>query len=81
MIERTLRHVLLERASHSPVVTVMGPRQSGKTTLCRAAFSEKAYVSLEAVAEREYAREDPRGFAKCRLRGLACVGCGCGNGT
>jgi hypothetical protein len=45
-----------------PVVTVTGPRQSGKTTLCRAAFPDKAYVSLEPIDTREYANTDPRGF-------------------
>ena len=45
-----------------PVVTVTGPRQSGKTTLCRAAFPDKPYVSLEPLDAREYAVTDPRGF-------------------
>jgi hypothetical protein len=44
------------------VVTVTGPRQSGKTTLCRAVFPHKTYVSLEAPDVRDYARTDPRGF-------------------
>jgi predicted AAA+ superfamily ATPase len=44
------------------VVTVTGPRQSGKTTLCRSVFPEKPYVSLEPHDVRDYARTDPRGF-------------------
>ena len=40
----------------------MGPRQSGKTTLCRKVFPEHAYVNLEAVDVSQAAREDPRGF-------------------
>jgi hypothetical protein len=44
------------------VVTVTGPRQSGKTTLCRAVFDDKPYVSLEAPDVRAFAHEDPRGF-------------------
>lgn len=43
-------------------MTLTGPRQSGKTTLCRAAFPRHAYVSLEAPDAREYAAADPRGF-------------------
>ncbi len=39
-----------------------GPRQSGKTTLARAAFGDKLYVSLEDPIERAFAQEDPRGF-------------------
>jgi len=45
-----------------PVVTLTGPRQSGKTTLVREIFDEYAYVSLEAPDIREFALEDPRGF-------------------
>jgi predicted AAA+ superfamily ATPase len=45
-----------------PVVTVTGPRQSGKTTLCRATFPESAYINLEAPDTRAFAQEDPRGF-------------------
>ena len=62
MIERDLQPTLLEAATHYPVVTVTGPRQSGKTTLCRAAFPDHSYVSLERLDAREYAQEDPRGF-------------------
>jgi len=45
-----------------PVVTITGPRQSGKTTLARAVFAEKPYVSLEEPDTRLFAREDPRSF-------------------
>lgn len=45
-----------------PVVAVTGPRQSGKTTLCRAAFPDHGYVSLEPLDVRGYASDDPRGF-------------------
>lgn len=62
MIQRTLSGVLRERASQYPVVTVTGPRQSGKTTLVRAAFPEHAYASLEDPELRSFANSDPRGF-------------------
>lgn len=45
-----------------PVVTVTGPRQSGKTTLVRSLLADRPYVSLETPAEREFARADPHGF-------------------
>jgi predicted AAA+ superfamily ATPase len=61
VILRTLEPKLLAPA-RNPIVTVTGPRQAGKTTLCRAAFPEKPYVSLEAPDTREYAIHDPRGF-------------------
>jgi uncharacterized protein len=62
MIRRELLSVLRASAKHYPIVTVTGPRQSGKTTLCRMAFARKPYVSLEPLDVRDYAREDPRGF-------------------
>lgn len=45
-----------------PVVAVTGPRQSGKSTLCRASFPAHAYVSLEALDRRNQALSDPREF-------------------
>jgi hypothetical protein len=45
-----------------PVVTLTGPRQSGKTFLARATFPKHAYVSLEDPDERSRAATDPRGF-------------------
>jgi hypothetical protein len=62
MISRTLEKKLHELTGYYPVVVVTGPRQSGKTTLCRMAFPDKPYVSLEALDIREYAITDPRGF-------------------
>ncbi len=62
MIRRTLEPLLRERATRYPVLLVTGPRQSGKTTLCRHVFPKLPYVSLEAPDERAFATRDPRGF-------------------
>lgn len=62
MIERNLSNALRKVAGHYPVVTVTGPRQSGKTTLCRAVFPQMSYVNMEQVDVREFATRDPRGF-------------------
>ena len=62
VIERDLTPVLLQAASRAPVVTLTGPRQSGKTTLCQALFDDRPYVSLEAPDVRAFAGGDPRGF-------------------
>ena len=62
MIPRAATHLLAEIRAGYPVITVTGPRQSGKTTLVRAAFADKPYVSLETPDEREFAETDPRGF-------------------
>ena len=62
MIEREITPVLNSLFRQYPFVTVTGPRQSGKTTLCRAAFPNLNYVNLEAPDQRDFAESDPRGF-------------------
>jgi predicted AAA+ superfamily ATPase len=62
VIPRQLSDKILQWAGQYPVVTITGPRQSGKSTLCKALFPNKAYISLEDAPERLQASEDPRGF-------------------
>ena len=62
MIKRQLSIKLRQWVKQYPVLTVTGPRQSGKTTLCRALFKNKPYLSLEDLDHRDFARTDPRGF-------------------
>ena len=62
MIERTLAQKLRALAQKFPVITLTGPRQSGKTTLVRATFPDLPYVSLEEPDIRQLALTDPRGF-------------------
>ena len=62
MIRREIQPVLVAFFDQHPVVTVTGPRQSGKTTLCRDTFPDHEYVNLEALDEREFAEQDPRRF-------------------
>lgn len=62
VLQRSLAPRLVEAAGRYPIVSVTGPRQSGKTTLVRHCFPEYRYVSLEAPDEREFALADPRGF-------------------
>ena len=64
MIARHLESAVKKSAKEYPVVTVTGPRQSGKTTLVRSSFGQYKYVSLESPDAREFALEDPRGFLK-----------------
>jgi predicted AAA+ superfamily ATPase len=61
-VSRTLAAKLKEVAGRYPIVTVTGPRQSGKTTLVRDCFPTHAYVSLELPDQRTLALEDPRRF-------------------
>jgi predicted AAA+ superfamily ATPase len=62
MINRKLGGKFKELAEKYPIVTLTGPRQSGKTTLARTIFSDYQYLSLEDPDIRLYASEDPRGF-------------------
>ena len=64
MIEREISDRLTALFKQYPFVTVTGPRQSGKTTLCRSAFPNLEYANLEAPDQREFAESDPRGFLK-----------------
>lgn len=61
-IERSLLAELRAMMALYPVVTVIGPRQSGKSTLVRQAYPELPYVSLEDPDERWMAVSDPRAF-------------------
>jgi len=69
MIKRNAQETLEYLAGIHPVVTVTGPRQSGKTTLCQMTFPDLSYVSLESPDHRAFAREDPRGFLRNVERG------------
>jgi len=61
-IQRTIEPVLSDLATKYPVVTITGPRQSGKTTLCKKVFENKPYANLESPDIRQFAMDDPRGF-------------------
>lgn len=62
MIQRDITQKVREASGIYPIVTITGPRQSGKTTLCKAVFDQHAYISLEDLDHRSFAQEDPRGF-------------------
>ncbi|OGP50648.1 MAG: AAA family ATPase [Deltaproteobacteria bacterium RBG_13_43_22] len=62
MIKRILKNKLVALSRQFPVVTLTGPRQSGKTTLVKEAFPDWTYISLEELDNREFADHDPRGF-------------------
>ena len=64
MIQRTIQVQLKKLAAMYPVVTITGPRQSGKTTLAKMTFPDYRYVSLENFDVRQMAEADPKGFLK-----------------
>lgn len=62
LFKRQIESELQQLATHYPVVTVIGPRQSGKTTLVQHTFPDKPYCNLEYPDQRALAEADPRSF-------------------
>lgn len=62
MIYRSMTSVLKKAATQFPIVGVMGPRQSGKTTLTKSTFPLYKYITLEDLDIKLQAKEDPRKF-------------------
>ena len=62
MVKRQLTQQIKEMAKKMPVVAVLGPRQSGKTTLVKVAFPNYNYVNFEDLEIREFAKDDPKAF-------------------
>jgi len=62
MINRSIEPILKDLVAKYPVVTLTGPRQSGKTTLCRKVFPDFPYANLENPDTRAFAATDPRSF-------------------
>ncbi|HEX4045905.1 MAG TPA: ATP-binding protein [Gammaproteobacteria bacterium] len=62
MLKRILSPYLIRLAGQYPVITLTGPRQSGKTTLCKSLFNTYDYISLEDLSIRNLATNDPHGF-------------------
>ncbi|MEX2437709.1 MAG: ATP-binding protein [Candidatus Babeliales bacterium] len=64
MIKRDITSALLEFAAGYPAVALMGPRQSGKTTLAKETFKQHIYISLENINQRNFAQDDPEKFLR-----------------
>jgi predicted AAA+ superfamily ATPase len=62
LVGRAISPLLASSFASYPVVTITGPRQSGKTTLCRTAFPHLPYFNMERPDLREATAADPRGF-------------------
>jgi len=62
LIQRIIQTDLIRLAGQYPVITIVGPRQSGKSTLTKMAFPDKPYISLEKLLLRDFALSDPVGF-------------------
>ena len=64
MISRKITKELRQLLKEYPVVTVLGPRQAGKTTLVKEVLSKYQYVNLESPNVRKFAIDDPKAFLK-----------------
>jgi hypothetical protein len=62
MIDREIEEELKILQNEFPIIAILGPRQSGKTTLSKKVFNSFEYISLEDIDHREFAQNDPRGF-------------------
>ncbi len=69
-IKRDIEDTILEAAKYFPVITVTGPRQSGKTTMLRHVFPNLHYYSLEDLDTRNFAMEDPVRFLHLHQEGM-----------
>lgn len=70
MIYRDLTASLLENYKYFPVITLTGPRQSGKTTLIREVFKDLPYYSMENLDTQNFAINDPIAFLNQSQRGM-----------
>lgn len=62
MIKRLIESEFIQLLAEYPIVTILGPRQAGKTTLARQVLPEYVYVNLEHPETRDFARDDPKAF-------------------
>lgn len=62
MINREVKNKILKHAREYPIIALVGPRQSGKTTLVKGLFPKKPYVNMEDAEIREFAIKDPKAF-------------------
>jgi predicted AAA+ superfamily ATPase len=70
MYNRELKDKLLELSKHWSIISVTGPRQSGKTTLCKMAFPDYEYINLERLTTRTLIEQDIEGFLLQHPNGL-----------
>ena len=70
MIHRDLAQIIVQMAEKMPIISITGPRQSGKTTLSKHCFPDYEYVNLESPETRLVALEDPKSFLRIHKKGM-----------
>lgn len=69
-INRELKEEIIRQSHYFSVITITGPRQSGKTTLCKQMFPDYHYVNLEDIAKTEIIKQNPKEFLQNHSQGL-----------
>jgi|SRR5579862_1914273 len=72
-IQRKISHRVKKLSTQFPVLGILGPRQSGKTTLAKTLFPHYKYINLEELDTRRFATEDPRRFLKSLEEEKGCI--------
>ena len=70
MIQRQLYTKASQLLEKFPIIAITGPRQSGKTTFSKQLRPEYSYVNLEDITNREFAKNDPKGFLNTYKNGV-----------
>ena len=70
MIDRAIAPKITELLAKYPIISITGPRQSGKTTLAKILKPDYKYVSLENPSDRLFAQQDPVGFLETYQNGV-----------
>ena len=72
-IKRSISELILAGAQDSPAISIVGPRQSGKSTLAKQLFPNHAYVDMQEPSVLEFALSDPKGFLKTYTNGYGII--------
>ena len=70
MIKRELQSTIIDMAKKMPIISITGPRQSGKTTLAKVCFPDYDYYNLENPSILERAKMDPQSFLTRHSKGI-----------
>jgi uncharacterized protein len=70
MKKRIISEAIMKDMKGYPVLGILGPRQSGKTTLAKELFPNMLYTNLEDLTQQDFALKDPKGFLERNKNGM-----------
>ena len=73
-IKRDLSSLIKSGAKQIPIVAIIGPRQSGKSTLVKKIFKDYVYLDMQDAEIFDFANKDPKGFLSCHVTGRVWLG-------